>query len=501
MDKLYVTSTDSTITLYWDKPEGAAKEQTYTVYANGAQIAQVSRTHYTLEGLTPEKEVAFRVTCEIGGETRSANAQGRTRRARRKVDVTGAPYFAKGDGQTLNTKALQQAFDDCTAEDCLYFPAGVYMTGALRGHSDMEIYLDEGAALQGTAEIKDYLPRIKSRFEGTEQECYSSVLNFGELDHTSGPNCKNILIHGKGKIASGGQKLAWRIIEDEREKLKEYLAANAELVATCENDHTIPGRVRPRLINMSNCENVRISGLTLEDGASWNVHMVYSRDIVTDHCTFRSQGVWNGDGWNPDSSENCTLFASEFYTEDDAVAIKSGKNPEGNVINRPTRNIRVFDCFSAYGHGIVIGSEMSGGVEDVKIWDCDLRVSRSGFEIKATKKRGGYVRNVSVQDCVLPRVIMHSVLYNDDGIGAGIPPVLENCRFERLALTGLFQLSERGGEMVPCPPVELIGFDVPGHEIRDIVLRDIVVANDRPGFVIKDAKRITLENITCQQEV
>ena len=66
MDKLYVTSTDSTITLYWDKPDGAAKEQTYTVYADGAQIAQVSRTHYTLEGLTPEKEVSFSVTCEIG---------------------------------------------------------------------------------------------------------------------------------------------------------------------------------------------------------------------------------------------------------------------------------------------------------------------------------------------------------------------------------------------------------------------------------------------------
>ena len=96
--------------------------------------------------------------------------------------------------------------------------------------------------------------------------------------------------------------------------------------------------------------------------------MIYCDDIQTDHCTFVSEGVWNGDGWDPDSSTNCTLFASEFFTGDDAIAIKSGKNPEGNEINRPCAHIRVFDCHSDCGHGICIGSEMSGGVEDVQIW-------------------------------------------------------------------------------------------------------------------------------------
>ena len=69
----------------------------------------------------------------------------------------------------------------------------------------MALYLDEGAVLQGSSETEDYLPRIPSRFEGVEQECYSSVLNLGELDHSAGPNCRDVLIYGKGKIASGGQ--------------------------------------------------------------------------------------------------------------------------------------------------------------------------------------------------------------------------------------------------------------------------------------------------------
>ena len=66
------------------------------------------------------------------------------------MDVTAAPWCAKGDGQTMNTAALQKAFDDCPAGGAVYFPAGTHLTGALRLHSDMELYLDEGAVLQGT---------------------------------------------------------------------------------------------------------------------------------------------------------------------------------------------------------------------------------------------------------------------------------------------------------------------------------------------------------------
>lgn len=499
--ELHVLATDSTLTLWWEKPEAAARDQAYALSLDGGEAAVVRCSNYTFEGLAPQSAHEIRLSCVCGGVEYAACAEASTLPARRRVDVTKPPYNAVGDGATLNTAALQRALDDATAETCVYFPAGVYMTGALRGHSHTEIWLDEGAVLQGTANVEDYLPRIRSRFEGTEMECYSSVLNFGELDHAHGPNCEDILIHGHGTIASGGQTLALRVIDSERERLKDFLAANAALVATCENDHTIPGRVRPRLINLSSCRNVRISGLTLANGACWNVHMIYCDGVVTDHCTFRSEGVWNGDGWDPDSSENCTLFASQFYTGDDAVAIKSGKNPEGNIINKPTRHVRVFDCYSAFGHGIVIGSEMSGGVEDVKIWDCDLRVSMSGFEIKATKKRGGYVRNVLVRDCVIPRVMMHSVLYNDDGVGAGVPPVLEDCRFEHLTLTGLYQASHDGGDLRPCNPIELRGFDVPGHEVRNVVFRDIVMANSEMGVVMQHTKNVTLENIECRQEV
>ena len=234
---------------------------------------------------------------------------------------------------------------------------------------------------------------------------------------------------------------------------------------------------------MSNAADVVIADLSVGYGACWNVHMIYSDNIVTCGCTFHSEKVWNGDGWDPDSSENCAIFDCDFYTGDDSVAIKSGKNPEGNVVNRPSRGIRVFDCRCHSGHGITVGSEMSGGVEDVFVWDCDLSGSNFGMEIKGTKKRGGYVRNIHVADCRMPRIMMHSVRYNDDGEGAPTAPFFEDCLFERVCLTGRAHMNN--GDVVDCNVLDLHGFEEEGHEIKNVTLRDVTVESslDAPAHM------------------
>ncbi len=487
--------TSNSVTLYWDKPSGADKNTVYEVFKDGESVGKTAKTHLTLEGLEADRAFEIEVSSPLGKVQTSI----KTAEEKRKIDVTKAPYFAVSDGSSLNTKVLQKAIDDCTEKDVLYFPKGVYMTGSLRLHSDMEIYLDEGAVLQGTDCPEDYRPKIWSRFEGTELYCYSSLLNIGELDRNGGYNCGNILIHGKGTVASGGEVLGKRVIELEREELKRYLSELGDKINECENKDTIPGRVRPRLINMSNAQNVVLSGLTLKNGACWNVHMIYSDSIVTHGCTFISEGVHNGDGWDPDSSTNCTIFGCTFFTGDDSVAIKSGKNPEGNIINKPCKHIRVFDCVSKYGHGICMGSEMSGGIEDVQIWDCDLSNSVYGIEIKGTKKRGGFVREIHVRDCVLPRIMFHSVPYNDDGISAGVAPIFESCSFEGITLKGTYQDMKKN--IVSCDAIELCGFDEPGHELKDIKFNDITFGDKEHPTVqtlsLRLCEGITLSNIKC----
>jgi polygalacturonase len=329
--------------------------------------------------------------------------------------------------------------------------------------------------------------------------CYAALLNVGTLDRDAGYTCHNVKITGEGAVHGGGLQLAKNVIAVERVLLADYIKSLGDKVKECENDMTIPGRPRPRLINMSCAKDVVISGVGIEHGASWNVHMIYSDNVVTHGCTFRSEGVWNGDGWDPDSSTNCTIFDCEFFTGDDAVAIKSGKNPEGNIIARPTEHIRVFDCISHFGHGLTVGSEMSGGVSDVRIWNCEMGNSFYGVEIKGTKKRGGYVRNVHVSYCNLARVLMHSVGYNDDGEGAPTVPVFEDCVFENLTLKGLKYGKNEIHE--PCEAIYLEGFDVPGHFIKNVKFRNINIDSGesrRQTIVVHCCEGLSFENINVK---
>lgn len=493
-------ATSESITVYWEKTELTPPGCGYQIFQNGVLAGSTRKTHFTMADLEAETEYTVLIKMVQGTEeVASEELYLKTGKKKTLLDITKAPYFAVGDGKTMNTLAIQRAIDDCTPEQAVYLPVGIFITGALRLHSDMELYLEEGAVLQGTDEIKDYLPKIWSRFEGTELSCYSSLLNLGTLDRNGGYNCRNVVIRGKGTIASGGRTLAERVIAFEREQMKDYLESLGEQINECEKPETIPGRVRPRLINISNSQNVVISGVTLKNGASWNVHMIYSDSIVTNDCTFYSENVWNGDGWDPDSSSNCTIFNCLFYTGDDSIAIKSGKNPEGNQINKPCEHIRIFDCKCAFGHGITIGSEMSGGVRDVVIWDCDMSSSLCGIEIKGTRKRGGFVREVHVMDSLASRILFHSVGYNDDGVSALVPPVFEKCCFERVQITA--EMMDHDRKKTPCDAIELCGFDEPGHELSHIVFRELTIGSEgksrKQSISLQLCKNITFEKIHC----
>ncbi len=508
-------ATDNDAEIFWDLPLDATPDCEYSCFVNDTLYGQTKKTHITLSKLRPNSEYSVKILISYPGnsddsasdnqpvaETARAEVLGqltvRTAPEKKYIDVTKAPYNAVGDGETLNTRAIQEALDNCDENSIVFFPAGTFLTGALNVHSGSEILLDEGALLQGTYDPMDYLPKIPSRFEGKEMECYRSLLNLGRLDHDAGYNCENVVIRGKGSIMGGGWPLAKAIAKIEGERLKEYIESLGDKIKEYEKPETIANRFRGRLINISNCHNIWIHGLTLGFAPSWNIHFIYSDNIVTDHCTIKSEGVWNGDGWDPDSSTNSTLYACDFYTEDDSVAIKSGKNPEGNVINRPTRHIRVFDSITHFGHGLCIGSEMSGGVDDVRLWDCQMGPTWSGIEIKATKKRGGYVRNILVRDITASHIMMHSVGYNDDGEGAKEPPLLGDCHFERMHLLGRYLDNNAGrNEWHNCPSIELRGFDVPGYEIKNVCFRNIEM--EEPAEGMEDIHTEFCENVTFEK--
>ena len=475
------------ITIWWKKEKSG--KAIFSIFIDDEKVGETEKTHFSIKNLLPQTLYFVRVekngVC-IGEEKLVTNKQ------KRKIDVTLPPYLAIGDGVTLNTVAIQKALDDCTENDSVYLPKGVYVTGALKIHGNTELFLSEGAVLQGSDKPNDYLPKIKSRFEGYEIESYSPLIGIGTLDHTAGATTRNVVIRGGGRVTGGGKALCESVIETERERLKEYLSENADYIKTCENDRTIPGRARPRLVSIDNCENVVLTNVTLEYGASWNIQIVYSKDVTTYGCKINSLGVWNGDGWDPDSSENCVIFNTEFHTHDDAIAIKSGKNAEGDRINRPTKGVCIFDCWGM--RGIAIGSELSGGIEDVAVWDCQM----NAFRVKTTRKRGGYVKNVRVYDCVFNADIRITTkyLWNDDGEPSGKLTELKDFRFENVEIFGFD--NERQGDF-PVSPIQLIGFEEKSHYVKNVAFYNIKlhkhIAGESQNILIENVENVTIEKI------
>jgi hypothetical protein len=170
--KLNALPLTNEIILWWDQAPEAGAHPEYCLRQGDRTVCTGSVTHGRLEGLRPGEEVS----CSLWLDGRLA-AEGafRTLREARVLDVRD--FGAVGDGVTMNREAIQRAFDACGEDEEVWFPAGVYRTGGLRLHSRMRVRLDPGAELRGTDCPEDYLPKIPSRFEGTEMECYQSLLN------------------------------------------------------------------------------------------------------------------------------------------------------------------------------------------------------------------------------------------------------------------------------------------------------------------------------------
>jgi len=433
-------------TFVWNKHGKPNDSVAYEVLCDGQSLGTTSKTHFTATHLAPDHLYQLTVVSRLTGDGLIICNEGMSVLTPAKEPVVSVlDHGAVGDGKTLNTKALQSAINACPKGGVVLIPKGVFLSGALTLKSDMTLLIAKDGVLKGTANPKDYLPFNRNRFEGWEMETYASLLNAGTLDHAGPANIRNLSIRGEGTLSGGGKKL--------------YDATMALYPKKVDGL-----RARGRLILLMNAENVEISGLTIEESPCWTLHYIYSENVSIHGLTIRSN-VHNGDGIDPDSSKNSYIFDTTFDTGDDCIAIKSGKNPEGNAINRPTENVRIFDCRFTQGHGISIGSEMSGGVRNVLVEDCIAGPLLHGLQIKATPERGGFVENVTVRDCSLRQITVYTQLpYNNDGQAAPAQPFFKNFRFENIDLT----------QADAAKPVIIVnGFPAEGRETRDVTFTGI----------------------------
>lgn len=454
------TLSENAVTLLWDKQDG--KDAVYTILLNGKVVATTGKTNYTIDNLMPGISYTAQINRRNdGGKESGANVL-RFKTATKGKVYNILDYGAKSDTSVKNTRAIQAAINACADGGTVYIPKGVFVSGALYLKSNMTLKIEKGGILKGSASPDDYLPMILNRFEGWEMKTYASLLNAGTLNRNGTYNVKNLRITGGGTISGGGKRLGDAMIK----------AAGM--------------RSRGRLVCLMNCQNVSIDNVTVTEPPCWTIHYIYSNNVSCHDLTIVTNGIRNGDGIDPDSSTDCYIFNCTFDTGDDCIAIKSGKNPEGFFVAKPTKNVRITDCDFKRGHGISIGSEMSGGVSDVLVQDCKAGALLHGMQIKGTKERGGYVKNVTVTDCELLQItIFSAVNYNNDGEAAPEPPTFENFSFQNIDLSKA---------PIKDAVIDINGFKDPAHRLRNVNFINVTLP-ENAKVVINDTEKANFTSV------
>lgn len=283
-------------------------------------------------------------------------------------------YREASKGGTDWTEAFQRAIADVDTNGggTLFVPAGVYVTRSIELVSNMTLYLCAGSELSFSDEIEKY-EILDGEFEGIAGPMYKPLIY---MSHR-----KNVSIKGEGTLNGNGRRW-WEKIWD-----KTLVEA------------------RPCLIYFEYCENVKIEDVFLTMSPVWTVHPLYSKNVVVHGVTIVNPADSpNTDGINPDSCSNVRISDCYIDVGDDCIAIKAGVEETPN--KQVCENITITNCNMIHGHGgVVIGSEMSGGVRNVTVSNCIFQDTDRGIRLKTRRRRGGFMEQLSFNNIIMDRVM------------------------------------------------------------------------------------------------
>ncbi|HEU5396261.1 MAG TPA: glycoside hydrolase family 28 protein [Verrucomicrobiae bacterium] len=356
-------------------------------------------------------------------------------------------FGAKGDGKTKDTAAVQAALDACKTNGggTVIIAKGDYVIGSVVMGPNTTLELERDGMLNGSPDEADY-PLMKTRWEGEFRDCHRAMI--------SAENAANVTVTGPGAIF--GPPFPISQLRTPR---------------------------GPTLLEFINCTNVLLENFATQYQRLWSIHPLYCQNFTARNLTIRSINI-NGDGLDIDSCRNVLIDHCSIDTGDDAISLKSGRGMEAVRIARPTENVVITNCslVSSTFAGIGIGTELSGGIRNVRIEDCYISGRQNGIYFKSRNGRGGYIENIVGENLLInhaPTFIGIDLL--DKGIQATEPVTgdmaqwtqMSNVTFTNIQVVDVHALVD--GESIPTDrPVDgLTLANISGTCARGITLANM----------------------------
>jgi polygalacturonase len=401
-------------------------------------------------------------------------------------------------------------------------PAGLWLTGPVVLKSNVNLHLQKNSLLQFSSDFNQYA-LVEGNWEGVPQMRNQSPI--------SATNAQNIAITGFGIVDGAGD--AWRMVKKDKlteTQWKKLLSSGGVLSAdkktwyptekslkgstldnpgvisetkTAKDYEEIKDFLRPNLVVITGCDKVLLEGVTFQNSPAWNLH-----PLMTTNLTVRNvyaKNPWyaqNGDGIDVESCANVLIEGSTFDVGDDGICIKSGRDEAGRKRGLPTKDVVIRNCTVYHAHGgFVIGSEMSGGVNNMYVYNCSFIGTDIGLRFKTTRGRGGLVENIYISDINMKDVVGEAILF--DMYYAAKDPIplagekREPPKVETLPVTEATpQFQNFHIKNVVCNGAEKAIFvrGIPEMNVKSIVLENMVLRSKK-GIDVTEGSNIQLRNI------
>lgn len=273
-------------------------------------------------------------------------------------------YGAKGDSETVNTKAIQAAINKCNANGggTVLIAGGKFVTGTIFLKNNICLRVEAGAVLLGSTHIADYSTN-------TDRTMYSEPYMNRCLIFAR--DAQNITLEGGGIIDGQGKSLPEKGDKDKN---------------------------RPKMIRFINCSHIRLHDLQLKSPASWTSEWRYCTDIAVDGLTISSRNISNGDGLDFDGCTKVRVSNSTFETGDDCVCLQTSDKLH------PCVDIAITNCnFSGRWAGIRIGLLSRSNFENVVVSNCTFR-DHNDSGLKIQMMEGAVMSNMLFTNLVMQNV-------------------------------------------------------------------------------------------------